>query len=357
MLIMMLCLGIAVSAGENEEAGPNKLSGDSDQGRIILISTKPFGARIIFDGSPVTGSTPLVIEYPAVGEHRIEFLMTGHEVSELSLNIESNSVTVIETILSPNGLTLFLQDGVASSADGSPLPAGGYSFDPGSYNFGTLNGEPQLTPVYPNQQWIDGLNIAIPVVTAFAAGLMVSEAVNPRTNGKVSPFTISVLVSDLILVGANIGLHVHRSKWQKSRELDSASATPPWADEDFRRAEELLESGKLNEARILFDRFAMIYPLDERTPEALYRSARLAYLQGNYSECSDHLSLLLEKYPVPALWDRSWRLRAELAFREERIEEGLAALDMIFNLDDSIDMESVALRRAAILSDLAGTSE
>jgi len=34
-------------------------------------------------------------------------------------------------------------------------------------------------------------------------------------------------------------------------------------------------------------------------------------------------------YPVPGLWDRGWRLAADLYFRVNQLEDGLAALDMI----------------------------
>ena len=97
----------------------------------------------------------------------------------------------------------------------------------------------------------------------------------------------------------------------------------------------------------------MIYPLDERTPDALYRSARLAYMQRDYAACTERLVILTEDYPIPGLWDRAWKLSADLYFRINRLEDGLAALDMIHGLDNSVDLESVALKKASVLTEMA----
>ncbi len=210
-----------------------------------------------------------------------------------------------------------------------------------------------FTPVYPNQNWIDGLNIAIPIVTVFTGGMMIAEALSPRSNGRISPFTITALAIDLLMAGVDIGLHVHRAKWRKTWETDPAEATPLWVEDDYQLAESSLASGELLQARYLFNRFAMIYPLNEQTPEALYRSARLAYMQGDFEACFGRLKLLRKDYPIPGLWDRGWRLAADLYFKANQLEEGLAALEMIYGLEDPVDLESAAFRKASVLTDSA----
>ena len=57
------------------------------------------------------------------------------------------------------------------------------------------------------------------------------------------------------------------------------------------------------------------------------------------------------EYPVPEYWDRIWRLSADAAFMADRMDEGLDALDMILGLNEMIDLESVALKKATVLTD------
>jgi outer membrane protein assembly factor BamD (BamD/ComL family) len=114
-----------------------------------------------------------------------------------------------------------------------------------------------------------------------------------------------------------------------------------------------LENGDWTTARLLFDRFVQLYPLDERVPDALYRSARLAYLQGDYPTCALRLDTLLTDYPIPELWDRAWRLRAELQFRTDQRGKGLESLREIHGIDETVDMESVALKTASVLTEIA----
>ncbi len=324
-----------------------------DRGVILFINTSPFGARVTLDGEELAGRTPMVVEAPTTGKRVIQIRKAGFGDSEISFSVETGSVIVVEFILPQTGSNIFFQDGMMLGTDSKPLPPGGYSLNPGNYNLSKEDGLGIFTPVYPNQKWIDGLNIAIPIVTVFAGGMMISEALSPRTDGRISPFTISALAVDLLLVGANIGFHIHRSKWRKTWETDPAEATPFWADDDYQLAEATLESGEFLRARNLFDRYAMIYPLEERTPEALYRSARLAYIQGDISASSGRLKLLRKDYPVPGLWDRGWRLAADLYFRVNQMEEGLAALDMIYGLENPVDLESAAFRKASVLTESA----
>ncbi|MCK5735170.1 MAG: PEGA domain-containing protein, partial [Spirochaetaceae bacterium] len=258
----------------------------SDRGVIIFINTSPYGARVSLDGQELEGRTPMVIEAPAAGERTIQIRKTGFGDSEISFSVETGSVIVVELNLPQTGSNIFFQDGVILGTDSEPLPPGGYSLNPGNYKLSEEYGLGTFTPVYPNQKWIDGLNIAIPIVTVFAGGMMVTEALSPRSDGRISPFTITALVIDLLMAGADIGLHVHRAKWRKTWETDPAEATPLWAENDYQLAESSLASGELLQARYLFDRYAMIYPLNKQTPHALYRSARLAYMQGDFEACS-----------------------------------------------------------------------
>jgi tetratricopeptide (TPR) repeat protein len=112
-----------------------------------------------------------------------------------------------------------------------------------------------------------------------------------------------------------------------------------------------LAAGYWEKARDLFDRYTLIYPLDEQSPKALYRSARLSFLRGDVTACIRRLDRMKTEYPVPEYWDRIWRLSADVAFSKGRLNEGLEALDMILGLDDLADLESVALKKAMVLTE------
>lgn len=323
----------------------------SGTGSFLFVTTKPFGARVYLDGVQIEGRTPLVLKGLSSGERLLSIEMSGFDNLKDNIEIGVDEAVVVDGVLNPAGISLFLRDGILVGADGKNLSPGGYSFGRGSYNLDYAEGSGVLSPVYPNQQWIDALNIAIPIVSVFAGGLVIAEMINPRTESVISPFTIGVLVSDLLMIGTNIGFHVHRSRWRKDWMVDSAAATPLWAEDDYRLAEEALAAGFWEKAQILFDRYTLIYPLDELSPTALYRSARLSFLQGDVSGCIRRIDRMKTNYPVPEYWDRIWRLSAEAAFRNENLDEGLDALDMIIGLDESIDLESVALKRATVLTD------
>lgn len=320
-------------------------------GSFLFVTTKPFGARVFLDEVQIEGRTPLVLKDLDAGERILRIEMSGFDPLESTVGIGAGEAVVVDGILNSSGISLLLHDGIFVGADGESLPSGAYSFDTGSYNLDYSNGSAVLSPVYPNQQWIDALNIAIPIVSIFAGGLVVAEMLNPRTENSISPFTIGVLVTDLLAIGTNIGFHVHRSRWRKEWLVDSAPATPPWAADDYRLAEEALAAGFWEKAQILFDRYTLIYPLDELSPTALYRSARLSFLQGDVSGCIRRIDRMKAEYPVPEYWDRIWRLSADAAFSNESLEEGLEALDMILGLDNLVDLESVALKRARVLTE------
>lgn len=351
---ILLCL-IAISAhafdGNIVITHHDNQSLNPETGSVLFITTEPYGARVLVDNSPIKGRTPLVIRESQIGERNLRIEKSGYEPLEVVADVGNGEIVVVEGTLSPTGISLFFQDGIAEGADGEALPPGGYSFNPGYYSLGNSDGVGTIAPVYTNQKWIDALNIAIPFVSVLTGGLVISETVSPRSEASISPFTVGVLVSDILMIGANIGLHVHRTGWRKEWEVDSASVRPHSAEDDYKNAEEALAAGNWSKAQKLFDRYHLVYPLDRNSPTALYRSARLSFLQGDNTGCAKRLDRMKSEYPTPEYWDRIWQLSADTAFRDGRVEDGLKALDMILGLDDMVNMESVAQQKATVLTE------
>ena len=178
---------------------------ETGAGSFLFVTTKPFGARVFLDEVQIEGRTPLVLKDLDAGERLLRIEMSGFETLTDNIEIGADEAVVVDGILDPSGISLLLRDGIFVGADGESLPPGAYSFGRGSYNLDYADGAAVLSPVYPNQQWIDALNIAIPIVSVFAGGLVLAEMGNPRTDYNISPFTIGVLVTDLLAIGTNIG--------------------------------------------------------------------------------------------------------------------------------------------------------
>jgi tetratricopeptide (TPR) repeat protein len=295
----------------------------------------------------------MLVETPAAGDRIINLELSGYASLELPLTLQAGEVVAVEAELAATGMEVLFQNAAYIGPGGSISPPGGYSLPPGNYSLNRSGEGPIFAPDYPHQRWISGLNIAIPVVSALTAGVMIAEASNPSTAGVASPFTISAAAADLALIAVNAALIIRRSRWRESWRADPAAAASQWADEDFTRAERDLESGNWDQARSSLDRFAARYPMDDRTPEALYRSARLAYVQDDLAVCAERLGVLNDRYPVPRIWGRVQRLRADLAFRSGRIDDGLTALDSIYGFDDAVDLEAIAYQKAVRLTELS----
>lgn len=310
------------------------------EGRLF-VHTRPMGARVYLDGVEQPGRTPMIIESPAAGTRQLTVRMSGFAAEESVIEAGPGIVTAVEYNLTSAGVIV-----VPPGADGAEA----VSLDSGRYDLGLKEDIESLLPVYPRQQWIDGLNIAIPVVTALAGGILLAETLAPQSDRRYSPYTIALLATDIVMIGANAGLHIDRANWRTDWIADPVSGAPAWAEEDFDAAMSAFNSGLLAEAGLLFDRFALRFPLDERSPEAIYFSARVSFLTGDPVTAGNRLELMERQYPVPALWGRSRELYAEVLFRSGRTEPGLSMLEEIYGFDESVDRESVDLTRTRIIA-------
>ena len=343
--LSLACLILMIAAaGVSGEAPEIASVTTGSSGSRIFVHTRPPGARVYVNEIEQTGRTPMIIEAADPDLLRLTVQMSGFRPEELELKTGAGIVTAVEYSLTPTGGIV-----VPPGAEGSEA----VSLDAGRYDLGLREDLESLIPVYPHQQWIDGLNIAIPVVSVLAGGILLGEALAPESDGRISPYTIALLSTDLLLIGADIGFHIHRSGWREEWVSDPASGAPAWAAEDFEAAMEAFNSGNLDEAGVLFDRFALRYPLNEHAPEAVYLSARVSFLTGDLQTARSRLELMERRYPVPSLWGRSRKLHAEILFRSGETEQGLAMMKEIYGFDESVDRESTDLTRTRIIAERA----
>lgn len=340
--LLLVCCG---AIGGQEVA-----DGSAAGGTKLFVDSRPIGATVSVDGQVQEGTTPLLVRGLPPGKYTVSFSKPGVADRTVDTVITEAEASTVFAELEMQGAIIAIPGGLILGSDDEPLSEGGYSIPPGRYVVGNQNNYGTMKPVYSHQRWIDALNIAIPITTGFAIGLTVAEATNPRTNYQLSPFTIAVIAVDALLIGANIGFHVHRKGWMERWEAVQAEADPEGAEDLFREAERALERGEWSRSLELDDRLLQNHPRSDPVPESLYRSGRVQYLLQNREDAERRFLILINDFPRAYLWDRTQRLLAEISFKREDWEKGLTALDEIAYIDPSVDPESVAHRRAAALT-------
>jgi hypothetical protein len=227
----------------------------------------------------------------------------------------------------------------------------------GSYSFNREAGSLRIEPVFPQDGWIRGLNLGIPLSLAFSTILTLHDIFYPKRAAlqitedfSLSPATLSAYGLTITLIGFDIALYLRRNK---EREAFSYSTMPReqalyTATEYYERAENLLALGQLEEALRFYTRVLEGYPDSPLYPHALFKTARIHFLTGEDSLATVEFKLIADHYPLPDLYDKVRRSLADILLRQAAYGSSIEQLQYMVFADPLYDEEDIELLRAEI---------
>jgi len=327
---------------------------------VLFLTTSPINADVLLDGEPLEEQTPLLLRQLDPGIHELEIRKPGYRIALREIELAGGEIRSLEIELA--GLTFHpvLPEEETVIIDGEEEAAGDTLFrlPEGSYSFDREGGSLHIEPVFPQDGWIRGLNLAIPLSLAFTTVLTLHDLFYPKRAAlqltedfSLSPATLSAYGLTLSLISFDIALYSRR---KKAREAFTYDTTPKEqalysAKEYYDRAENLLALGQLEEALRFYSRVLEGYRDSPLYPYALFKTARIHFLTGQDSLATIEFNLIAEHYPLPDLFDKAKRGLADILLRQQAHQDSIEQLRQMVFADPLYREEEIELLEAEIL--------
>ncbi|MBN1835436.1 MAG: PEGA domain-containing protein [Spirochaetales bacterium] len=333
---------------------------------VLFLSSTPIGAHVLVDGEALEGLTPLLLRGLPAGRHTFELRKDGHSPRVVTAVLEAGEVQSISVELGGAYLLPSFPEEGSVQVHGSREPAEGRLFQlpEGTYRIRRgADGILEVEPRYRHQGWLTGVDLALPMALAFSGVLTAHDLIYPKRNAlqlapgaSLAPATLTAYGVSLALIGLEVALRVHRSRFLRSFEYSTLPVRDEArrAREAFDRAESLLSLGELQEAQRFYTVVLEQHPSSPLYPEALFKVARIHALSGAETMAAMELRLLVERYPTVELYDKARKTLADLALARGEYARGLEELDAIVFADPLFVPEEIDHYRAEVLSAWAG---
>jgi tetratricopeptide (TPR) repeat protein len=321
---------------------------------ILFLTSTPIRARVVLDGEPLPGETPLMLRDLAPGEHEIRIIKQDYRGFSRTLEIAAGEITELDVELvkefwrpafpDEQGL---LVHGVDMAVDGTLV-----RLPEGTYTVSRQGTRLALEPVYPYQNVITALNISLPVSLSFSAILTLQEMLSPSdTDLPLPPALLTSYILNLGMISLDVALHVRKGRFMRAFEAagDEAASSASAVREQYQRGEELLAAGELIRALNVYSRITASHRDSEYFPLALYKTAKIHVITGKDSLAVLELQLISQSYPLAELYDKAQKALADIYLSQGRFEESRSRLDAMVLYDPLFTAEQIDLYRCGIL--------
>jgi outer membrane protein assembly factor BamD (BamD/ComL family) len=324
-----------------------------DPGATIFLTSNPIGAEVRVDGSPLPGSTPLLLRDLDPGNHRFQLEKNDYLDQTIEIGFAAGEMRILSVDLVEQGISsVFPSDkNVFVMGREESAQERVFYFEQGSFTITREQGELYVDPLFPQQRLIDGLHIAIPMLLVFTSLLTVDAVFSPSdSTWPLPPAVLAAQGITLSMIGVDIALNLRKRKQIESysyatRMLEHSRQR---AQSLYSEAERLLEGGSLAEAAERYSRMVASCPDSPLVPRALYRLAGIHFVQGENDEAARNYRRIVEDYPVAELYDKSRKTLADLLLQQSRYEECLEQLEGIVYFDPLYSPEEIDGYRCAI---------
>jgi tetratricopeptide (TPR) repeat protein len=338
------------------------LGNDTHLPAVLFLTTSPINADVLLDGKPLVERTPLLLRDLDPGRHKLEIRKPGYRIELREIELAGGEIQSVEIDLASLSIAPVLPEEQTVVIGGKEMEARDtvYQFPEGSYSFHREGGSLHIEPVFPQDGWIRGLNLAIPLSAVFTTVLTLHDIFYPKRaalqfsdNFSLSPVTLSAYGLTFTLIGFDIALYVRRSKARTSFSFGSTPQEQALhsAREYYERAENLLALGQLEEALRFYTRVLEGYEDSPLYPYALFKTARIHFLTGEDSLATIEFSLIADHYPLPDLFDKAERGLADILLRQGAYQESIDQLHHMVFADPLYSREEIELLEAEILED------
>ncbi|UCF98846.1 MAG: PEGA domain-containing protein [Spirochaetaceae bacterium] len=325
----------------------------------LFLTTDPINADVLLDGEPLEEQTPLLLRVLEAGRHDLEVRKQGYRTERREIEIAAGEIRTVVIELASLSFSPVLPEEQrviiygAEEGDGDIL----YQLPEGNYSFTREKGALRIEPIFPQDGWIRGLNMAIPLSLGFSTVLCLHDIFYPKRaalefseNFSLSPASLSAIGLSLTLISFDIVLYAGRAK---AKSAFTYAATPREqalhsAKEYYDRAENLLSLGQLEEALRFYTRVLEGYKDSPLYPNALFKTARIHFLTGEDSLATIEFNLIADHYPLPDLFDKAQRGLADILLRRGAYRESIEQLQHMVLADPLYSEEEIELLKAEI---------
>lgn len=363
-LLSACTLPLAAQSSKSSAPPPAK----QQPATAVFITSNPIGAVVVVDRKTILSRTPVLLRDLSVGKHRVDVARRGYSPESKSFEVSGGKPTVVSLSLKPEFIDPLFPANQKVTIDGHSADYGKerYYLPAGEYRVGKADGAVSINPVFPNQQVLGILNIAtagLLTTSAILAGEAImsslgsSSSQNNNSNnnngmgGQIAVWSISGLATL-----SDIFMHIQKARYLRAYAPQSVPVrtTQSSAEELYNRAQNLLGAGSLAAAAELYVEIIRGNTDSAYYPRALYQLAKVHSIEGDNLLAKTELTIILDKYPAPDLYDKTCKSLADLSYRQGDFKTALSYLDKMVFLDPLFPRTQIDAYRASIEQKLGG---
>jgi tetratricopeptide (TPR) repeat protein len=324
----------------------------------LFLSSSPINAQVLHNGEPLAVETPLLLRDLAPGKHTFELRKQGYPARRVSVELAAGEVRARVLDLTGGIFQPAFLNETGLVLAGKPEKAGAVLFQlpEGDYRVRRKGDSLVVEPRYRFQGAINGLNISLPLALAFSGLLTVSDVLTPPDGPlPLSAATLSSYGVTAGLAGFDLVLHLKRRSFRKaySYSVSPLQESPHIARELYERAEGLLAQDRREEALHFYGLVVHEHKDSVYLPEALFKSAKIHFLTEDDTLAILEFQLLVNRYPLPDLYDKAQKSLADLYARQGDYQQSLVHLDAMVFTDPLYSREDIDLYRCEVLAQWA----
>lgn len=347
-LLALLALPVSVAAAAPAKSPPSSTP-------PVFITSNPIDAVVLIDGKAVRSSrTPMLLRDLRDGKHRIVVARRGYEPYSGSITVAGTKPIVFHAVLDSSSFVLGPQAKVFIGGKSAANEASQYRFPTGQYQVGSSKGNFTINTVFPNQQIMNLVDLttgALAVVSVIVLGSTILNSSNSNNSnnsnggngGAIALWSITG-VSAL----SDVMLHVQKTRFMKDNAPIPMNRSAIDAEQTYNKAQELLVANNLGGAAELYIQIIRDNPESAYYPRALYQLAKIHAIEGDDLLATTELNIILDKYPLPDLYDKTCKSLADISYRKQDYSKAIADLDKMVFLDPLFPRDQIAQYRASI---------
>lgn len=346
----LLCLLGAISVCIPAAAAP---AAKAKPGPPVFVTSNPIGAVVVIDGTTQRARTPMLLRHLAVGKHRIVIARKGYSPHSGTLVVGGTKPIVFHAALEASSFVPVFgaHERVVLDGKRADYSTDRYRLPNGQYQVDSKNGTLTIDPVYPPQQIMNVVDLTTGGL-AVASLIVLGEAIfnsqsssgsNGGNGGAIALWSFTGLsaLTDVLL-------HVQKARFLKANTPVPIARSAIDAEQTYNRAQDLLANGSLESAAELYIRIIRGSPESTYYPRALYQLAKIHAIEGDNLLATAELNLILDKYPLPDLYDKSCKSLADISYRAHDYRKAIAYLDRMVFLDPLFSRKMIEQYRRSI---------
>lgn len=318
-------------------------------GGILFLDSDPRGASVMINGVLQEKQTPILLRALPSGKTTITLDKLGYATKEIDIEVVDEKTEVISTSLEYAYSPVSFNNSMIRLHDGTELDDATVLLDNLNYSIDNRGTQIWIRPKFPYQPLIDGLNIAIPILTMLSIGLNANEVTfNKSIGNSVSPLAITAFSATTAMFIASVWLNISKHNYQKKNEIPLERYDSSHSNELFDMAELLYSEGELERAREVYDQLINQHPYSRLIPQAIYRAGRIGAIIGDDDNANSLFMRILDEFPLHTIYNGALQGLADNAVEADNYEAGMNYLNLLVPIGEGYTAEQIALMKCML---------